>query len=591
MRRSSLVRPPPFVLSHSLSAFPFYVYHQFKAKGNAAMQSNNVTEAIEHYTKAIRLDGANHVYFSNRSAAYLSHGDAPSALEDANACLGLKPDFPKGYSRKGAALHSLKRYNDSIAAYEAGLAQFPDDAGLTKGLADVKKEKEDPFATASGGSGRAAGGLFGPEMMAQMALNPRLRPYLSDDEVMGKIKMVQQNPNMLPAILQDPKMMEMLGMMMGNEGDDEESLSFAPRAVHKPEAKKVAEPEPMEVEEDLSLLSPAEQKEKEQQKAAKKKKEEGNAFYKAQKFDEALAAYDEAASLDPTNMTFLSNKAAVYLTAKKYDECIEACLAAVEVGKMHRAPFEDRAKALTRAAKAYQKKGDMAKAIEMCKQAQLESFDKATQRMLKTIELEKKKADTAAYLSDEKAEEAKQRGNDFFRDKDWAAAVREYEEAVKRAPKSAAIRNNLAAALCKIMDFGGAQRQIETALDLDPQYVKAWARKGDIEMYMKEYHKAQESYKKGMMLDPENTSCRDGLRKCLTAISSGRQSMTEEEKKEQAAHAMADPEIQSILHDPVMQQVLKDLQENPAAGQQALNDPIMRAKLEKLIAAGIIETR
>jgi tetratricopeptide (TPR) repeat protein len=57
-------------------------------------------------------------------------------------------------------------------------------------------------------------------------------------------------------------------------------------------------------------------------------------------------------------------------------------------------------------------------------------------------------------------------------------AVREYEEAVKRAPKNAAIRNNLSAALCKIMDFTGAQRQIETALDLDPQYVKAWARKG-----------------------------------------------------------------------------------------------------------------
>ena len=554
------------------------------------MQANHISEAIEFYTKAINLDGANHVYFSNRSAAYLSQGDAQNALDDANSCLGLKPDFSKGYSRKGAALHSLKRYNDSIAAYEEGLKKFHGDPGLTKGLDDVKREKADPFGTASSsGAGGEAGGLFGPQMMAQMALNPRLRSYLSDPDVMGKIKMVQQNPNMLSAILQDPKMMELFGVMMGKEGDEEETAGYSPSTREPPKAAE-PEPEPME-EEDLSLLTPEEQKEKEKLIAAKKMKEKGNEFYKAQKFEDALAAYDEAIGLDPTNMTYLSNKAAVNFTQKKYDECIEACMAALEIGKANRAPFEDRAKALTRAAKAYQKKGDLAKAIELCEQAQLESFDKATQRLLKTIELDKKKSDAAAYLSDEKAEEAKQRGNDFFRDKDWVSAVREYEEAVKRAPKNPAIRNNLAAALCKIMDFSGAQRQIETALDIDPQYVKAWARKGDIEMYMKEYHKAQESYKKGLMLDPENSACKEGLQKVMMAISYGRQNMTDEEKKEQAAHAMADPEIQGILQDPVMQQVLKDFQENPAAGQQALRDPIMRAKLEKLIAAGIIETR
>jgi stress-induced-phosphoprotein 1 len=586
------------ILSYNDFLLTFHI-QQFKAKGNAAMQANKISEAIEFYTKAINLDGANHVYFSNRSAAYLSQGDAQNALDDANSCLGLKPDFSKGYSRKGAALHSLKRYNDSIAAYEEGLKRFPGDPGLTKGLEDVKREKADPFGTASSSSaGMGAGGLFGPQMMAQMALNPRLRPYLSDPDVMSKIKMVQQNPNMLPTILQDAKMMELLGVMMGKDGEEEEESSgFSPSSREPQKAADSTkpsepEPEPMEEEEeDLTLLTPEEREEKERLKAAKKKKEEGNDLYKAQKFEEALAAYDEAISLDSTNMTYLSNKAAVYFTQKKFDECIEACMSALEVGKAHRAPFEDRAKALTRAAKAYQKKGDLAKAIELCEQAQLESFDKTTQRLLKTMELDKKKADAAAYLSDEKAEEAKQRGNDYFRDKDWVSAVREYEEAVKRAPKNAVIRNNLAAALCKIMDFSGAQRQIETALDIDPQYVKAWARKGDIEMYMKEYHKAQESYKKGLALDPENAACKEGLQKVMMAISYGRQNMTDEEKKEQAAHAMADPEIQGILQDPVMQQVLKDLQENPAAGQQALRDPIMRSKLEKLIAAGIIETR
>merc|ERR1712070_1125362 len=326
---------------------------------------------------------------------------------------------------------------------------------------------------------------------------------------------------------------------------------------------------------------------KEKQRDAVVAKSRGNELYKAKKFEEAIAAYDEAIALDTTNMTFLSNKAAVYFTQKNYDKCIEMCNSAMEVGKANMAPFEDRSKCLTRCAKAHQKKGDLGTAIEMCKASQLEFYNKDTQRLLKTLELEKKKADASAYQDDTKAEEAKQRGNDFFRAKKWAEAVREYEEAVKRAPRNAAIRNNLSAALCKIMDFNGARREIERAVDLDPQYVKAWARKGDIEVMLKENHKAMDSYRKGLAIDSTNAACREGLRRVNASLGS---SMTEEEQKERAAHAMADPEIQSILTDPVIRQILQDFNENPAAAQKAMADPLVASKIEKLIASGIIQT-
>eukprot|EP01083_Nonionella_stella_P030467 83494_1 len=206
------------------------------------------------------------------------------------------------------------------------------------------------------------------------------------------------------------------------------------------------------------------------------------------------------------------------------------------------------------------------------------------------MELEKRKADKLAYQDDDKADEAKQEGNKFFREKAFGKAVNCYEEAVKRAPKNATIRNNLAAALCKIMDFNGAKREIETALDLDAKYVKAWARKGDIEVLMKENHKALESYKKGLALDSSNVTCKEGLQKVTAMINYGQANQTEEERKERAAHAMADPEIQSILQDPVVNQVLRDFQENPNAANQAMADPSMRAKIEKLIAGGILQT-
>lgn len=561
---------------------------EMKALGNAALQAGKFTEAIEHYTKAIQLDGSNHVYYSNRSAAYLSKGDANNALEDAISCLGLNPQFSKGYSRKGAALHALKRYNDAIAAYEEGLKSFPDDPALTKGLSEVKRDKDGPPA------GQRSGGLFGPHTMAKLALDPKMRPYLDDKELMTKIQMIDQNPQLLPTMMGDPKVMEFMQHMVGaaadgvpnadNEGNETTPVPTA-APTKKEEPKEEVKEEPME--EDWSDLTPQEREKKEKQRDAVVAKSRGNELYKAKKFEEAIAAYDEAIALDTTNMTFLSNKAAVYFTQKNYDKCIEMCNSAMEVGKANMAPFEDRSKCLTRCAKAHQKKGDLGTAIEMCKASQLEFYNKDTQRLLKTLELEKKKADASAYQDDAKAEEAKQRGNDRFRAKEWAEAVKEYEEAVKRAPKNAAIRNNLSAALCKIMDFNGAKREIEVAVELDPKYVKAWARKGDIEVMLKENHKAMESFRTGLALDSTNAACKEGLRKVTASMGSA---MSDEERKERAAHAMADPEIQSILTDPVIRQILQDFNENPAAAQKAMADPLVASKIEKLIASGIIQT-
>merc|ERR1711991_1137584 len=81
--------------------------------------------------------------------------------------------------------------------------------------------------------------------------------------------------------------------------------------------------------------------------------------------------------------------------------------------------------------------------------------------------------------------------------------------------------------------------------------------KGDIEFIMKEYHKALESYKTGLGIEPDNAACKSGLQKTTHKINF---SSTPEEQAERQAHAMADPEIQNILQDPSVPQVLQDLQ-------------------------------
>merc|ERR1712032_1320843 len=449
---------------------------------------------------------------------------------------------------------------------------------------------------------------MGPDMMAKIALDPKTRVYMNDPDFMAKIQMLQNNPDKLGTMIKDPRIMEVFKVMLGMNGmdfgtgedfkakeEDDKSNNYSDSLSESgskiPEKSSNVSDTDIEkgTKEDLTNLTSEELVKRDNDKESVKYKEKGNQFYKEKKFDEALSAYDKAISLNPTNMTLLSNKAAVHLTTKNYDDCIAACRMAIKIGKENRASFGDRAKAFSRCAKAYQKKGDLVNAIKMCKNAQLESHDKTTERMLKMFELDKKKADALAYQDDTKAEEAKQQGNTHFRNKKWPQAVEAYEEAVKRAPKNATIRNNLAASLCKIMDFNGAKREIDVALELDPKYVKAWTRKGDIEVLMKENHKAMESYKSGLKFDPDNIACKEGLRKVTTMINFGNANMSEEERKERAAHAMADPEIQAILQDPVINQILKDFQENSSAANKAMRDPMVRSKLEKLMAAGVLQ--
>jgi len=95
-------------------------------------------------------------------------------------------------------------------------------------------------------------------------------------------------------------------------------------------------------------------------------------------------------------------------------------------------------------------------------------------------------------------------------------------------------------------------------------------------------------YKEKKKLDPDNQECKTGRDQVLAQISASSSGAVDEE---QVRHAMADPEIQTILHDPQIKMFLKEMQENPKEAQKAMNsDSKLMEAVSKLIAAGIIRT-
>lgn len=104
-------------------------------------------EAAECYTKALAQDPFDHVFYSNRSAAYAEAEEYEKALRDADRCVELKPEFAKGFSRRALALFHLGHYVEMESAAKAGLALDPESNVLQDLLKQAQLEtKETPEA-------------------------------------------------------------------------------------------------------------------------------------------------------------------------------------------------------------------------------------------------------------------------------------------------------------------------------------------------------------------------------------------------------------------------------------------------------------
>ena len=612
-----------------------------KAEGNAAQAKGDFEAAIAAYTRAIAADPSDHVFFSNRSASFLSKGDAGAALKDAEECVRLNKTWSKGYGRLGAALFKLNRLEDAAAAFKDGLA-VEASPSLTEGLAEVEAAQAARArrAAAGAGAGGFPGGfpgfsgmsLLGPDFMARVAGNPKFAPYLQDKAFVAKLMEVQQDPQQLIAALGmegigggagggsgapvDPRLAEVvrfgiasrggkggMGGGMGEEGEEDEeeeeegegdgSMRDAPAqrtgagSSSSSSSRGKAVPEPLEPQAPPPPTDPEtpEEREARLQKAAaaakaKARKEEGNALYKAKQFDEALVAYREAAALDPSDMTYLLNEASVHFECKRWAECEAVCQRALDTGREVGAGYAVFAKCYARMGNSAAAQGQMERAIGLYESAQLEHKTEEVAAKLRKARADAKAAAVLAYQDPVKGAEAKERGNAAFKEGKWADAIAQYSDAIARDPSNPHYYQNRATAQAKVMNYGGAMEDCERALKLDPKFVKAMNRKGNCQVAMKDYHKAIETFRAALALEPGNSDSLAGMGLVQSKIREGNQGGAVDE--ERVRRAQEDPEIQLIMRDPMINAAIEDMQ-RPGGFQKVMADPIMKGKIEKLI--------
>lgn len=143
------------------------VAEECKNTGNTHMKNLEYNEAVEEYTKSIKLNPNNAVYYCNRAAAYSKLEKHIDAIEDCRKAIKLDPKYGKAYGRLGIAYSNLNKYEDARAAYLTALKLDP---GNTMYETNLKLAEDRLFANME----NAAPPEHTPLDISQFINNPNL---------------------------------------------------------------------------------------------------------------------------------------------------------------------------------------------------------------------------------------------------------------------------------------------------------------------------------------------------------------------------------------------------------------------------------
>lgn len=196
---------------------------------------------------------------------------------------------------------------------------------------------------------------------------------------------------------------------------------------------------------------------------------------------------------------------------------------------------------------AHEKQGDLAQAIEFYNKSLTEHRTPDALTKLRHVEKAKIEAEKNAYIDPAEAEKSRELGQKKFQEGDWPGAVDAFSEMLKRAPDDARGFSNRAAALIKLMAFPQAVQDCDGAISRDIKFIRAYMRKSQALVAMKEYNRALDVCTEAQEHDDGSFAreIEQQSQKCLEAQFSAREGETEQQTMERIQN---DPEVSPVPH-------------------------------------------
>uniref|UniRef100_A0A8C5E0W3 RNA polymerase II-associated protein 3 n=1 Tax=Gouania willdenowi TaxID=441366 RepID=A0A8C5E0W3_GOUWI len=254
-----------------------------------------------------------------------------------------------------------------------------------------------------------------------------------------------------------------------------------------------------------------------EQEKAVAEKEKGNALFKEGKYDDAIECYTRGMGADPYNPVLPTNRATAFLRLKKFAVAESDCNLAIALDGNYLKAFARRAAARFALKKYEEALEDYEMVLQLDPEnteAQKEVMNLKAVRMLSPVD-EAPPVDCDEenrLVEQQRKQEAvvqKDRGNAYFKDGKYEAAVECYSSGMEADCTNVLLPANRAMAYLKLE----AEEDCTTAVSLDSTYSKALARRATARVALGKVEEAKKDFLKVLELEPGNKQALNELHK------------------------------------------------------------------------------
>ena len=248
-------------------------------------------------------------------------------------------------------------------------------------------------------------------------------------------------------------------------------------------------------------------------------KKNGNSFYQAGENDEAVKQYNRALEVCPLSFTedraiLMANKAAALIKMDQKVEAIEQCNEAIQLNPKYVKAFLRRGHIYEEMDKTHEALKDFEKVLEIDpdhKEARMVVM--ILPAKIERLEFEASMTENEKFDRKSQAQDLKKKGNSFYLAGENEEAIKQYEQALEICPLSfkddlAILMANTASALIKMDRKAEAIEQCTEALRLNPKYVKALLKRGQMYEETDKPHQAMKDFEKILEIDPDHNEAK-----------------------------------------------------------------------------------